>query len=75
MKLDSDGNGAFVSLWSILLFGFLELDFFFPARLKKNGGKGPTGPPNKDAATQTMGNNADDDNTATDVDAVTKTTR
>ncbi len=46
MKLDSDGNGAFVSLWSVLLFGFSELDFFSPPDLRKYGEIGPTGPPN-----------------------------
>jgi hypothetical protein len=46
VKSDCDGNGAFVRPLSVLLFRFSELDFFSnPARLKKNGGKGPTGPP------------------------------
>ncbi len=45
MKLDSDRNGAFVSLWSVLLFGFLELDFFPPRQiLKKMEGKDPLDP-------------------------------
>ncbi len=33
------------------------------------------GDANNDAATQTMGNNADDNDAAADVDTVTKTTR
>ncbi len=47
MKLDCNGNGAFIRPWSVLLFRFSELDFlsFSHQISKKNGGKGPTGPP------------------------------
>ncbi len=45
MKLDSDGNGAFVSLWSILLFGFSKVVFFSRQIFKKMEGKDPLDPP------------------------------
>ena len=45
-KPGGDGNGAFVSPWSILLFEFFEVDFYLFSRQVIFFWRGPTGPPN-----------------------------